>query len=105
MPMPQLTADDRADALAKALRNRKARKLVKENLKLGVCTVAEVIKDAETSQVTANMRVTDMLEAMPGVGKVKAAQIMERLGISESRRVGGLGPRQKAALKREFPTD
>ena len=43
-----------------------------------------------------------MLESLPGVGKVRARQIMEQLGISESRRVRGLGAKQLAALEREF---
>jgi len=39
---------------------------------------------------------------MPGVGKVRAAQIMERIGIAKNRRVGGLGTHQLAALEAEF---
>ena len=46
------------------------------------------------------MRVLDLLQAMPGLGKVRARQMMERLGISESRRVRGLGSNQIAALQR-----
>jgi ribosomal protein S13 len=41
---------------------------------------------------------------MPGVGKVRARQLMERIGISESRRVRGLGTNQVAALRKEFGT-
>ena len=48
------------------------------------------------------MRVSALLESLPGVGKVRAKQIMERLSISENRRVGGLGANQIAALEREF---
>jgi hypothetical protein len=103
--MPPLTDAERADALAKALQTRRARRTVKESLKLGSATIAEVIKDGGTSDVTGRMKVTDLLASMPGVGKVRARQIMARLGIAESRRVGGLGANQKAALEREFPTD
>ena len=39
------------------------------------------------------MKVSALLESMPGVGKVRAKQIMERLGIAESRRVRGPGAR------------
>jgi ribosomal protein S13 len=45
------------------------------------------------------MRVSALLESMPGVGKVRAAGIMEELGISPSRRVRGLGANQAAALR------
>ena len=48
------------------------------------------------------MRVVDLLQSMPGLGKVRARQMMERLGIAESRRVRGLGAKQVAALEREF---
>ena len=44
------------------------------------------------------MKVSVLLESLPGVGKIRAAQAMERLGISESRRVRGLGASQRAAL-------
>ena len=48
------------------------------------------------------MRVIDLLQSMPGLGKVRARQVMERLRIAESRRVRGLGSKQVAALEREF---
>jgi len=48
------------------------------------------------------MKVSALLESMPGVGKVRAKQIMERLGIAESRRVRGLGANQRTALEHEF---
>ena len=43
-----------------------------------------------------------LLESMPGVGRVRARQIMEEVGISESRRVRGLGQNQVAALLDRF---
>jgi ribosomal protein S13 len=48
------------------------------------------------------MKVSALLEALPGVGKVRARQIMEEIGISESRRVRGLGTNQVAALVERF---
>ena len=47
-------------------------------------------------------RVSALLESMPGVGRVRARQIMEEIGISESRRVRGLGQNQIAALLARF---
>jgi len=46
--------------------------------------------------------VSAVLEALPGVGKVRARKIMERLDISASRRVKGLGPKQRESLLAEF---
>jgi len=48
------------------------------------------------------MKVSAVLESLPGVGKVRARKIMASLEISESRRVRGLGSNQLAALEREF---
>ena len=48
------------------------------------------------------IKVVSLLEAMPGVGKVRARQIMTRLGIAENRRVKGLGVNQRQALEDEF---
>jgi ribosomal protein S13 len=64
-----------------------------------------VIKDGSTDDVIGKMKVSALLESLPGVGKVRAKQIMERLGIAESRRVRGLGANQRAALEQEFGAD
>ncbi|HUS62634.1 MAG TPA: hypothetical protein VMY34_10590 [Acidimicrobiales bacterium] len=39
-----------------------------------------------------------MLESLPGVGKVKARRLMEEIGISETRRIQGLGDKQRRGL-------
>jgi ribosomal protein S13 len=46
-----------------------------------------------------------VLESLPGVGKARAAKIMERLEISPTRRVRGLGANQRKALEAEFRGD
>ncbi len=43
-----------------------------------------------------------MLEALPGVGKVRAKKLMDNIGISETRRIQGLGKRQKELLFKEL---
>ena len=48
------------------------------------------------------MRVVEVLEALPNVGKVTAARLMDELKISPTRRVQGLGRRQRAALLDRF---
>jgi ribosomal protein S13 len=48
------------------------------------------------------MKVLDLLQSMPGVGKVRAQALMQRIGIAPTRRVRGLGTNQIAALEREF---
>jgi len=91
--------------LQKAAIARKERAEVKNRLKRGSTTLSEVIKDGSTDDVIGKMKVSALLESLPGVGKVRAKQIMERLGIAESRRVRGLGANQRAALEQEFGAD
>lgn len=91
--------------MQKAAIARKERAEVKNRLKRGATTLSEVIKDGSTDDVIGKMKVSALLESLPGVGKVRAKQIMERLGIAESRRVRGLGANQRAALEQEFGAD
>ena len=102
MALPPLTPEQRADALDKAAAARRARAGLKVQLKTGGATLDEVLKTGGTDDTIGKMKVVAVLEAMPGVGKVRAQQIMERLEISPSRRVRGLGVKQREALQREF---
>ena len=104
MALPPLTAEQRAAALDKAAAVRKARAALKVRLKSSGTTLDEVLADGESDEVIGKMKVVAVLEAMPGVGKVRAQKIMERLEISPSRRVRGLGVKQREALVREFGT-
>jgi hypothetical protein len=96
--LPPLTPEERAAALEKAARARKERAEVKNRLKRGSVTLPEVLREGQTDNVIGRMKVSAVLESLPGVGKVRSKQIMERLGIAESRRVRGLGVNQRAAL-------
>ncbi len=102
MALPPLTPEQRAAALEKAAASRRERAEVKNRLKHSGATIADVLREGETNEVIGKMRVVELLQAMPGVGKVRARQTMERLGIAESRRVRGLGAKQVVALRREF---
>ncbi|HEY2125944.1 MAG TPA: integration host factor, actinobacterial type [Streptosporangiaceae bacterium] len=102
MALPPLTPDQRAAALEKAARARKERAEIKARLKKNELKLSDVLKEGQTDDVLGKMKVSALLEAVPGIGKVRARQIMERLGIAESRRVRGLGANQRAALENEF---
>ena len=65
---------------------------------MGSVTLADVLKGADSDDVIGKLKVLPLLESLPGVGKVKARRLMEEIGISESRRVRGLGPQQRQAL-------
>jgi hypothetical protein len=98
MALPIMTPEQRDAAREKARQVRGARADLKACLKRGEVTLAEAIRD----EVTAKMKVSALIESLPGMGKVRAKQVMERLGIAENRRVGGLGPKQRAALETAF---
>ena len=102
MPLPQLTPEQRAAALEKAAAARKVRAELREKLKGKGTTVGDVLKQGETDEIIGKMRVSAVLESLPGVGKARAAKIMERLEISPTRRVRGLGANQRKALEAEF---
>jgi len=100
--LPTLTPEQRSAALEKAALARKQRAEVKERLKRSGTSLESVLKDADGDEVLGKMKVSAVLEALPGVGRVRATKIMERLEISPTRRVRGLGAKQRAALIAEF---
>ncbi len=102
MQPPQLSDAQRAAALEKAAEARRARAEVKELLKTGSLSFAELLDRAETDPILGGLKVESVLASMPGTGKVKAKRLMETHGIAGNRRLRGLGDRQRAALLDEF---
>ncbi len=103
MPVPpSLTPEQRAQALIKAANSRRARAEIKAKVKTGQMGISDVLILAKTDDPIAKMRVSELLESLPGVGKIRAAAIMERLAISSPRRIQGLGIHQRAELISEF---
>jgi hypothetical protein len=102
LALPPLTAEQRAAALEKAAAARRTRAELREQLKQSKISLAEVFAAGERDEAIGKMRVSAVLESMPGVGKIRTERIMERLSISTSRRVRGLGAHQRSALEREF---
>ena len=82
MALPRLTPEQRQANLEKAAASRRERAEIKNRLKHSGASIVDVLKQGQENDV---------------VGKM-----MERLSISESRRVRGLGANQIAALEREF---
>lgn len=102
MALPSLTPDQRQAALEKAAAARAARAAMKLRLKSGSVKLSDLLDEAEADEALAKMRVVSLLEAMPGVGRATARQIIDQVGISEARRVRGLGPNQRKALIERF---
>jgi transposase len=102
VPLPQLTPEQRTAALEKAAAARRERAEVKNRLKYSQGSLSEVIEQGRTDDTIGKLKVVALLESLPGVGKVKARAIMAEVGISETRRVRGLGPHQAKALVDRF---
>lgn len=98
MALPSLTPEQRSSALAKAAEARRARAALKVDLKKGVRTFEEVLKAAPSDPLIGKTKVQQILNALPGVGVVKATALMEQAGIADSRRMAGLGERQAERL-------
>ncbi len=96
MALPQLTDEQRKEALEKAAAARHARAELREKIKTGQVTLEEVLDSDDP--ITARLKVSALIESLPGYGKAKAAKIMAELGISSTRRVKGLGARQREQL-------
>ena len=106
MPQPPaLTPEQRAAALEKAARVRRERAEVKEKLKMGNLSLADLLQEADTNETVGKMKVVSVLESLPGLGKVKARRLMETVGISESRRLQGLGAKQRDACSKRLPAE
>ena len=104
MPIPpKLTAEQRAAALAKSTAARQVRAGVKARVKSGYLSLSAVISLAQNDEAIAKMRVVELLESISGVGKVRAIATLDRLQISQTRRIQGLGVAQLKNLLREFP--
>ncbi len=102
MPLPPpLTEEQRRQALEKAAIARRKRAELKEQLKRGSTSLSELL-GRTGDEIVGKMKVSTVLESMPGVGRVRAKKIMEKLEISESRRMRGLGAKQKENLLSEF---
>jgi len=99
---PKLTPEQRQQALLKAAASRKRRSEVKIKIKSGEFSVDTILEMAKTDDAVAKMRVKELLESLSGVGRVRAQSLMERLDISPTRRIQGLGRLQIKQLREEF---
>ncbi len=95
---PSLSPEQRSAALEKAAAARRQRAELKERLKLGTVSLAELLDLADSDEVVGKTKVLAALESLPGLGKVKARRLMEETGVSETRRLRGLGSQQRSAL-------
>ena len=100
---PHLTLEERRAALAKAAHSRKLRAEFKAQVKAGEKHWLEAFS-SETDAIR-KMRVKELLQSLPGIGEVRAMSLLERAGISHSRRIQGVGKSQYESLLRILKED
>lgn len=93
---PTLSIEQRRQALAKAVAARKLRAAFKEEIRLGKRIWQDAFRAEDES--IKKMRVRELIESLPGVGEIRATNILEKAGISPTRRVGGVGRSQYLKL-------
>lgn len=98
MGVPPLDDDARRRASRSAIDARRARAEWKARLSRGEVDLAGLLEAATQDPAVAGMRVTEALGALPGVGPKGVATILANCGIASSRRLRGLGTKQRAAL-------
>lgn len=101
MALPQLTDEQRRAALQKAVETRQKRAQLKKQIKAGQLSLTQVLNDT-SNPVVAKMKISALLKSLPGVGKVRAEKLMGKIGIDTSRRIQGLGSKQRESLLQEL---
>lgn len=101
MSLAPLSEEQLQAARARATEARRRRAQVKQQLRDGTLTLADVL-DRHRDEAIAQLRVVEVLKCLPRVGEKTAHQVMRRVDIAENRRLRGLGRQQIARLKEEF---
>ncbi len=97
---PKLSNEARSAAGMKAVKARQERALVKKSISDGALSFFELFNDQR--ECIQRMKLIEALICVPGVGEKRVNIIFERTGISRSRRIGGVGKKQRELLKEEF---
>jgi guanylate kinase len=103
MALNNLSESDRKKGLERARQVRKKRSEIKDLLKKGKTDIRSLFKDDKLfEKYVMNMKVIDLVGAIPGNGRVNALKILSDLKISPNKKVGGLGKNQKHSFYRFF---
>src|ERR1700752_1644672 len=93
---PVRSLDQRREALKRANDIRVKRAQVKKDRKSGTISIEQIL--GEPPEYVSTAKVFDMLMAVPKFGRVRAGRLLKQCRISQSKTVGGLSERQRAAL-------
>lgn len=99
-PRPEPPEVDRAAAGRAAIAARRARAAVKADVASRRRTALDVAERAwqEPESAEASLRVRELMMSIPTLGPTRVDKTMARLEISDKKRVGGLGLRQRERL-------
>ena len=84
----------------KAIMARRQRAMLKNELKSGKVSLLQVLETDDP--IVIRMKIWDLLMSLPAFGETKARNLMDKCGISDARRIGGLGGQQKKQLLKEL---
>ena len=79
MALPPLTPEQRAAASEKAARTRRERTEARNAFEAGPTTLSAVLSADQTDDTIGKMKVSALLESLPGVDKIRVRRAMERL--------------------------
>jgi len=99
---PEMSDEDRRRALELSKESRQVRAKYKGLINSGELSIIDFLSMAESNSILGKMRVKDLLESVPGYGKVRAENLMKKSEISPTRRVQGLGKNQRSSLIEHF---
>ena len=99
-PRPDPPEVDRVAAGRAAVAARRARAAVKRAVATRQRTALDVARTAwsDPGSAEGGLRVRDLLGSIPSMGPTRVARLMQRLEISERKRLGFLGQRQRVRL-------
>ena len=95
---PEVDRVAAAHAAVAARRARASVKLAVHNRARSAIDVVETAWADPSATAEASLRVRELLTSIPTLGPSRTAKAMKQLGIADSKRVGGLGVRQRQKL-------
>lgn len=96
LPVPDRTAQQRAEALLKANHVRQQRAQLKIKVKERKADVPTLLREPRPEIMT--MKVMELMLAMPKFGKHKVLRLLRDARVSTAKTVGGLSDRQRMEL-------
>lgn len=97
--LPELTPEQRAAALVRAAEARTERAHIKMDIRSGKVDPSRLVLEPEGA--ARRMRIFEFLTSCPGIGAATARKLIAEVGVSETRRLQGLGSRQRGDAIRD----